>query len=114
MVRDPKSTGEAVLIWTYNLKPEVNLLGDFQIQQWIRNYFVGNCKLIIGEAREKFATIAGPQSGTSLNGTQMKAEGMAMMQYGVWLARKAGATKSQILNAMDLNSILQFFKRTKS
>ncbi len=83
LIRDPKGTGENVLLWTYNLKPEVNLLQDFQIQQWIRNYFVGNCKLIIGEAREKFSTIAGPQSGTSLNGTQMKAEGMAMMQQGI-------------------------------
>ena len=83
LMRDPKGTGENVLLWTYNLKPEVNLLSDFQIQQWIRNYFVGNCKLIIGEARVKFATIAGPQSGTSLNGTAMKAEGMAMMQQGI-------------------------------
>lgn len=80
LIRDPKGTGENVLLWTYNLKPEVNLLQDFQIQQWIRNYMYGNCKLIIGEAREKFATIAGPQSGTSLNGTAMKSEGTAMMQ----------------------------------
>lgn len=83
LMRDPKGTGENVLLWTYNLKPEVNLLSDFQIQQWIRNYFVGNCKLIIGEAREKFATIAGPQGGGSLNGTAMKAEGLAMMQQGI-------------------------------
>ena len=83
LMRDPKGTGENVLLWTYNLKPEVNLLQDFQIQQWIRNYFVGNCKLIIGEAREKFSTIAGPQSGTSLNGAAMKSEGMAMMQQGI-------------------------------
>jgi hypothetical protein len=83
LMRDPKGTGENVLLWTYNLKPAVNLLSDFQIQQWIRNYFVGNCKLIIGEAREKFSTIAGPQSGTSLNGAAMKAEGMAMMQQGI-------------------------------
>ena len=83
LMRDPKGTGENVLLWTYNLKPEVNLLQDFQIQQWIRNYFVGNCKLIIGEAREKFSTIAGPQLGTSLNGAAMKSEGMAMMQQGI-------------------------------
>ena len=83
LIRDPKGTGENVLLWTYNLKPEVNLLQDFQIQQWIRNYFVGNCKLIIGEAREKFSTIAGPHSGPSLNGAAMKSEGMAMMQQGI-------------------------------
>jgi hypothetical protein len=79
LMRDPKDTGEAVLIWTYNLKPEVNLLSDFQISQWIRDYMVANCKMIIGEAREKFATIAGPQSGTSLNGTAMKAEAKEAM-----------------------------------
>ena len=79
LMRDPKDTGEAVLIWTYNLKPEVNLLSDFQISQWIRDYMVANCKMIIGEAREKFATIAGPQNGTSLNGAAMKAEAKEAM-----------------------------------
>ena len=79
IIRDPKGVGENVLLWTYNLKPEVNLLSDFQIRQWIRDYMYGNCKLIIGEAREKFGTIAGPQGGTTLNGTAMKAEGMAVM-----------------------------------
>ena len=44
---------------------------------------VGNCKLIIGEAREKFGTIAGPQGGGTLNGTAMKAEGLAIMQQGI-------------------------------
>ena len=80
LIRDPKGTGESVLLWTYNLKPEVNLLSDFQIRQWIRQFMYGNCKVIIGEAREKFATIAGPQGGGSLNGAQMKAEGTAIMQ----------------------------------
>lgn len=79
LIRDPKNTGEAVLIWTYNLKPEINLLSDFQISQWIRDYMLANSKLIIGEAREKFSTIAGPQGGGTLNGTAMKSEGQAQM-----------------------------------
>jgi len=79
LIRDPKSSNEAVLLWTYNLKPEINLLSDFQISQWIRDYMVANCKMIIGEAREKFATIAGPQGGGSLNGTAMKTESQAQM-----------------------------------
>lgn len=79
LIRDPKGTGENVLLWTYNLKPEFNLLSDFQISQWIRDYMVANCKMIIGEAREKFATIAGPQGGGSLNGAQMKSEAQAQM-----------------------------------
>jgi hypothetical protein len=34
---------------------------------------------MLGEAREKFNTIASPQGGTSLNGTALKAEGKAEM-----------------------------------
>ena len=35
---------------------------------------------MLGEAREKFATIAGPQGGTSLNGASLKAEAQAEME----------------------------------
>jgi hypothetical protein len=79
LIRDPKGTGENVLLWTFQLKPEVQLLQDYQISQWIRDYMVANTKLIIGEAREKFSTIAGPQGGGTLNGSAMKAEGQAQM-----------------------------------
>ena len=79
LIRDPKGTGESVLLWTYNLKPEFNLLMDFQIKQWFRDYMVGAAKLIIGEAREKFSQYAGPQGGSTLNGTQMKTEGQTIM-----------------------------------
>ena len=79
LMRDIKGSGEIVLLWCYNLRPEAQLLSDFSTSQWMKDYMVGNCKLIIGEAREKFATIAGPQGGTALNGAQMKAEGNAIM-----------------------------------
>jgi hypothetical protein len=79
LMRDWKGTGENVLLWTYNLKPEINLLSDFQISQWIRDYMVANCKYIIGEAREKFGQIAGPQGGGTLNGTAMKSEAQVQM-----------------------------------
>ena len=79
IIRDPRGTGEAVLLWCYNLKPEIQLLSDVQMSQWIRDYMIGACKMIIGEAREKFATIAGPQAGTTLNGAAMKSEGQAIM-----------------------------------
>jgi hypothetical protein len=79
LIRDPRGSGEVVLLWTYNLRPEIVLLSDFQISQWIRDYMVGACKYIIGEAREKFASIAGPQGGSTLNGAAMKAEGQAIM-----------------------------------
>jgi len=79
IVRDPRGTGENVLLWTYNLQPEFNLLMDYQISQWIRDYMVAACKMIVGEAREKFGTIAGPQGGSVLNGTTMKSEAQARM-----------------------------------
>jgi hypothetical protein len=79
LVRDPKGNGETILIWAYNLKPEISLLSNYQISQWIRDYMVANCKYIIGEAREKFSQIAGPQGGTSLNGAALKAEAQTQM-----------------------------------
>lgn len=83
LIRDPRGTGEVVLLWTYNLKPEITLLSDMQISQWFRDYMVGAAKYIIGEAREKFTNIAGPQGGGSLNGAAMKSEGQAMMDKGI-------------------------------
>ena len=35
---------------------------------------------MLGEAREKFATIAGPQGGTSLNGSSLKSEAQQEME----------------------------------
>jgi hypothetical protein len=37
------------------------------------------CKEMLGQAREKFATIAGPQGGTTLNGAALKAEAKVEM-----------------------------------
>jgi hypothetical protein len=98
IVRDPKGTGENVLLWTYNLKPEFNLLQDFQISQWIRDYMVASCKMMIGEAREKFGTIAGPQGGGTLNGTAMKSEAQTQID----------ALMLQLVNYMDGSQPLAF------
>ena len=79
IVRDPKSSGEQVLLWTYNQKPEVTLLSHNPIKQWIKDYTYASSKYIVGEAREKFASIAGPQGGTALNGAAMKQEAQSEM-----------------------------------
>jgi hypothetical protein len=79
IMRDPKASGEQVLLWHYNYKPEVILLQDPPLLQWIRDYTYAVAKMIIGEAREKFATIAGPQGGTPLNGSALKQEAQAEM-----------------------------------
>lgn len=66
--------GEGVLMFCYNYRPDSQLLEDYLAAQWIKDYTLSTCKYMLGEAREKFATIAGPQGGTSLNGTSLKAE----------------------------------------
>ena len=76
-VRDFKGTGEKILLWTDNMKPEITLLQDPNIGNWITSWTLAQCKMIIGEAREKFASIVGPGGGTTLNGSAMKAEGAA-------------------------------------
>ena len=83
IVRDPRGNDEVVLIWTYNQKPEITLLSDPVILQWFRDCMLGASKIIIGEAREKFASIAGPQGGTALNGAAMKSEGQAQIERSI-------------------------------
>ena len=77
VVRDFKGTGERILIWADVQRPEEVLLQDPGAGVWIGDYILAVLKGIIGEAREKFGTIAGPGGGTSLNGAQMKAESKA-------------------------------------
>ena len=71
---------ETVLLWLYNHKPDFVILNDPYAGIWVKDYAVAQCKVMIGEAREKFANIASPQGGTQLNGTAMKAEGAAAIE----------------------------------
>jgi hypothetical protein len=71
---------EIVLIYVYNHRPDSQLLQDYLANQWIKDYTLATCKYMLGEAREKFATIAGPQGGTSLNGGSLKGEAQAEME----------------------------------
>jgi hypothetical protein len=79
LMQRPRS-GEEVLIWMYNQRPEFDLIADPYAGQWIKDYTLAACKVMLGEAREKFNQIASPQGGTALNGTALKAEGKAEME----------------------------------
>ena len=70
---------ESVLLHIDNYKPDVMLLNDHTAFPWIQDYALALVMISVGQAREKFASIAGPQGGTTLNGTQLKAEGQAML-----------------------------------
>ncbi len=65
---------EELMLWCYNYRPDTQLLSDYLAQQWIKDYTLATCKYMLGEARSKFATIAGPQGGGSLNGEALKSE----------------------------------------
>jgi len=77
VVRDFKGSGERILIWADIQRPEIELIQDPGAGVWIGDYTLAVLKGIIGEAREKFQSIAGPSGGTSLNGAAMKAESKA-------------------------------------
>ncbi len=80
VVRDFKGTGERILIWADIQRPELELLQDPGAGVWIGDFILATLKGIIGEAREKFQSIAGPGGGTTLNGTAMKAESKAAQE----------------------------------
>ena len=79
-VRKFPQGGEDVILWTFNYKPDITLLSDYLIQPWIQDYSLAVAKDIIGQAREKFGTIAGPGGGTTLNGASLKAEAKEEME----------------------------------
>lgn len=76
----PVEEQESVLLWMYNTKPDQMILNDTQAFPWIQEYAYSFCKRILGEAREKFGQIAGPQGGTTLNGAALKSEAQAEME----------------------------------
>jgi hypothetical protein len=68
------SPAESVLLHIYNYKPDSMILNDYMIFPWIQEYAYSFAKRILGEARSKFAQLAGPGGGTQLNGTALIAE----------------------------------------
>jgi hypothetical protein len=73
ILQRPRSD-ENILIYAYNYRPDSQLLSDYLAIQWIKDYTLATCKYMLGEARSKFGAIAGPQGGTTLNGSELKSE----------------------------------------
>ena len=71
---------ESVLLWCYNYKPDSMLLSDPMVYPWLQEYSLAFAKSMLGQARAKFATIAGPQGGTQLNGAALLQESQAEME----------------------------------
>jgi hypothetical protein len=77
---DGQGNTESILLWIYNYKPDAMLLSDPMVFPWLQDYALAFCKTILGQARGKFASIAGPQGGTQLNGAALMSEGQAEME----------------------------------
>lgn len=77
---DGQGNTESILLWIYNYKPDAMLLSDPMVYPWLQDYALAFCKTILGQARGKFASIAGPQGGTQLNGAALMSEGQAEME----------------------------------
>jgi hypothetical protein len=80
ITRDFKGTGERILVWADIQRPEIVILQDPGAGVWLGDFMLAVLKGIMGEAREKFSTIAGPGGGTTLNGTAMKTESKTEME----------------------------------
>jgi len=76
----PRADSETVVLHTDNFRPDITLFKDIYSKPWIRDYTLAVCKVMLGEARGKFNTIAGPQGGTTLNGDALKNEGNSDME----------------------------------
>ena len=79
ILQRPRSD-ETIMLMAYNYRPDSELLTDYLASQWIKDYTLAACKYMLGEARSKFATIAGPQGGSALNGDALKQEAAAEME----------------------------------
>jgi hypothetical protein len=75
ILQRPFAQGEQILIQTYNFRPDWVLLQDTYAKQWLKDYTLATCKLMLGEARSKFASIAGPGSPITMNGSDLKSAG---------------------------------------
>lgn len=71
---------ERLMLYCYNYRPDMQILQDYLAREWIKDYTLAMCKYMLGEARSKFATIAGPQGGSTLNGDALKAEAQQEME----------------------------------
>lgn len=72
---------EEVMVGVYNYIPEQVLLGDVYAGTWLGSYALANCKLMLGEARSKYASgLPGAGGGIQLNGADLKAEGQAEIE----------------------------------
>ena len=71
---------DEVFVHCYNYKPDATLISDTYSASWIREWSTSEAKMMLAEARGKFASIAGPQGGTTLNAEVLRADATQSFQ----------------------------------
>lgn len=71
ILQRPVTDGETLLLKCQNYRPDFSIINDIYAKQWIRDYTLASCKLMLGEARSKFGSIAGPNGAGQLNGAAL-------------------------------------------
>ena len=72
-------TKDTVFLHVYKTRSDEELLTDPYSSPWLKEYALAHAKLMLAEARGKFNTIAGPQGGTTLNGAELKQQGLSLI-----------------------------------
>ncbi len=76
-----KVTGaETIAVHVYNQQPEEILLNDAYARPWLSQYAIAQSKLMLGEARSLYGSLAGPQGGITLNGDAIKNEAVTEIE----------------------------------
>lgn len=72
---------EDIAVGVYNFVPESILLKDVYASNWLGSYALAMCKLMLGEARSKYASgLPGAGGAITLNGDALKAEGQSEIE----------------------------------
>jgi hypothetical protein len=80
ILQRPFAQGEQILVQSYNYRPDWVLLQDTYCKQWLKDYTLATAKEMLGQARSKFGSIAGPGSPITLNGTALISESKEMIE----------------------------------
>jgi hypothetical protein len=79
LMRRPRAI-ENTLLRVYMEKPVDTLITQRYSRPWIRDYALAQSKMMLGEARSKFASLPGAQGNVSMNGDTLKAEAQASIE----------------------------------
>lgn len=77
--RNIKAT-DSVILHVFMLRTDESVINDTYAGPWVRSYALAQSKMMLGQGRGKFSTIAGPSGGAQLNGANLLQEAAAEIE----------------------------------